>query len=87
MPQTQAKTESKETNLHPPTSIDTRLRSQVTGAICLALNLPASRLQRLSVQEMFVLCQQHGFEVDITIDKPAVLRPGEIGFAAELQPN
>jgi hypothetical protein len=33
---------------------------------------------------MFVLCQQHGFEVDITVEKPAALRKGEVGIVAEL---
>jgi hypothetical protein len=33
---------------------------------------------------MFVLCQQHGFEVDITLDKPAELRGEQVGFVAEL---
>jgi hypothetical protein len=33
---------------------------------------------------MFVLCQQHGFEVDITVERPANLQDGEIGFVTEL---
>jgi len=33
---------------------------------------------------MFVLCQQHGFEVDITVERPANLQDDEIGFVAEL---
>jgi hypothetical protein len=33
---------------------------------------------------MFVLCQQHGFEVNITVGEPANWNEGEIGFSAEL---
>jgi hypothetical protein len=33
---------------------------------------------------MFVLCQQHGFEVDITVEQPASLQDDEIGFVTEL---
>ena len=33
---------------------------------------------------MFVLCQQHGFDVDITVEEPAVLQGDEVGFVAEL---
>jgi hypothetical protein len=70
--------------LFSTTSIDTRVRSQIASTIAVALSLPATRVQTLSVQEMFVLCQQHGFEVDITVEKPAVLQDGEVGFVAEL---
>ena len=38
----------------------------------------------LSVREMFVLCQQHGFEVDITVEAPASLNDDEVGLSAEL---
>lgn len=63
---------------------DTRVRSQIAATVSYALGVPAVRVQQLSLQEMFVLCQQHGFEVEITIDQPAALRPEQIGFAAEL---
>jgi len=33
---------------------------------------------------MFVLCQQHGFEVDITVEEPADLNDDEVGLVAEL---
>ena len=33
---------------------------------------------------MAVLCQQHGFEVGITVGKPANLNEGEAGLTAEL---
>ena len=69
-----------------PTSISNRVRSQITSTVSFALKLPASRLQKLSLQEMFVLCQQHGYEVDITVGKPASLRSDEIALVAELQP-
>jgi hypothetical protein len=36
------------------------------------------------VQVQFVLCQQFGFEVDITVGEPANWNEGEIGFSAEL---
>ena len=68
----------------PSTSIDTRVRSQIASTISFALGVPATRVQTLSVQEMFVLCQQHGFEVDITVERPASLQDDEIGFVAEL---
>ena len=68
----------------PSTSIDTRVRSQIASTISFALGVPATRVQTLSVQEKFVLCQQHGFEVDITVEKPAALRKGEVGIVAEL---
>ena len=42
------------------------------------------RVQTLSVREMFVLCQQHGFEVDITVGEPASLNDDEVAFVAEL---
>jgi len=41
-------------------------------------------VQTLSLQEMFVLCQQHGFEVDNTVEQPASLQDGEIGIVTEL---
>jgi len=66
------------------TFIDTRVRSQIAATVSFALGISATRVQTLSVQEMFVLCQQHGFEVDITVEKPTSLRDGEIGFATEL---
>jgi hypothetical protein len=66
------------------TFIDTRVRSQIASTISFALGVPATRVQTLSVQEMFVLCQQHGFEVDITVEEPAALREGEVGIVAEL---
>ena len=68
----------------PSTSIDTRVRSQIAATVSFALGISATRVQTLSVQEMFVLCQQHGFEVDITVGEPANLNDGEIGFSAEL---
>ena len=66
------------------TAIDTRVRAQIASTISLALGIPTTRVQNLSVQEMFVLCQQHGFEVDITVEKPASLQDDEIGFVIEL---
>jgi hypothetical protein len=66
------------------TFINTRVRSQIASTVSFALGVPATRVQTLSVQEMFVLCQQHGFEVDITLERPAALREGEISFSAEL---
>ena len=66
------------------TSISTRLHAQIASTVSLALGLPTQRVQTLSVQEMFVLCQQHGFEVDITVGRPANLDEGEVGLAAEL---
>jgi len=33
---------------------------------------------------MFVLCQQHGFEVDIAAEKPALLNDDDVIFVAEL---
>lgn len=73
-----------EEHLPSPTLIDTRVRSQVAATVSLAIGVPAARLQRLSIQEIFVLCQQHGFEVDITTDKPADLQDNEVGFTVEL---
>ena len=66
------------------TAISTRVHAQIASTVSFALGLPATRVQRLSVQEMFVLCQQHGFEVDITVEKPANLNEGEVGYTAEL---
>ena len=66
------------------TSISTRVQAQIASTVSLALGLPPTRVQSLSVQEMFVLCQQHGFEVDITVGEPANWNEGEIGFSAEL---
>jgi hypothetical protein len=66
------------------TAIDTRVRAQIASTISLALGIPTTRVQNLSVQEMFVLCQQQGFEVDITVGEPANWNEGEIGFSAEL---
>ena len=68
----------------PSTSIDTRVRSQIAATVSFALGISATRVQTLSVQEMFVLCQQHGFEVDITVERPASLQDDEIGFVTEL---
>jgi hypothetical protein len=33
---------------------------------------------------MFVLCQQHGFAVDITVERPTSLNDDEVGLSAEL---
>jgi hypothetical protein len=33
---------------------------------------------------MFVLCQQHGFEVDISVEQPALLQEDEFSFVGEL---
>ena len=52
--------------------------------VSFALGISATRVQTLSLQEMFVLCQQHGFKVDITVERPANLQDDEIGFVAEL---
>ena len=66
------------------TSVSTRVHAQIASTISVALGLPATRVQTLSVREMFVLCQQHGFAVDITVEKPASLNDGELGLVAEL---
>ena len=66
------------------TFIDTRVRSQIASTVSSALGVPATRVQSLSLQDMFVLCQQHGFEVDITVERPAALREGEVGIVTEL---
>jgi hypothetical protein len=66
------------------TFIDTRVRSQIASTISFASGVPATRLQTLIVQEMLVLCQQHGSEVDITVEKPANPQDDEMGFVAEL---
>ena len=66
------------------TFIDTRVRSQIASTVSFALGISATRVQTLSVPEMFVLCQQHGFEVDITVERPASLQDDETGFVAEL---
>ena len=70
------------------TSISTRVHAQIAATVSVAIGFPVgfpvARVQTLSLQEMFVLCQQHGFEVDITIEKPAVLQNNEVGFVAEL---
>ena len=66
------------------TLVSPRVHAQIASTISFALALPAARVQTLSVREMFVLCQQHGFEVDITVEKPAVFQGDEVGFVAEL---
>src|SRR3982750_346923 len=66
------------------TSLSPRVHAQIASTVSLVLGLPATRVQTLSVREMFVLCQQHGFEVDITVEKPADLNDGELGLVAEL---
>ena len=66
------------------TSVSPRVHAQIASTISFALALPAARVQTLSVREMFVLCQQHGFEVDITVEEPAVFQGDEVGFVAEL---
>ena len=68
----------------PSTSISTRVHAQIAATVSVAIGLPVTRVQMLSVQEMFVLCQQHGFEVDITVGTPANLNEGEVGLVAEL---
>ena len=68
----------------PSNSISTRAHAQIAATVSLALGIPPTRVQTLSVQEMFVLCQQHGFEVDITVEKPANLNNGEIILSTEL---
>jgi hypothetical protein len=70
--------------LSTSTSVSPRVHAQIASTISFALALPAARVQTLSVREMFVLCQQHGFEVDITVEKPAVFQGDEVGFVAEL---
>jgi len=64
--------------------LDAFPRSRLRPTVLLALGLPPTRVQSLSVQEMFVLCQQFGFEVDITVGEPGNWNEGEIGFSAEL---
>ena len=66
------------------TSLSPRVHAQIASTVSFALGLPATRVQTLSVREMFVLCQQHGFDVDITVEKPASLNDGELGLVAEL---
>jgi hypothetical protein len=66
------------------TFIDTRVRTQIASTVSFALGVPATRVQTLSVQEMFVLYQQHGFEVGLTVKQPAGLQDGEIAFVTEL---
>ena len=68
----------------PSTSITPRVLAQIASTVSFALGLPTARVQTLSVQEMFVLCQQHGFEVDIAAEKPASLNDDEVIFVAEL---
>ncbi len=65
------------------TSLSPRVHAQIASTVSLVLGLPATRVQTLSCQEMFVLCQQHGFEVDITVGEPAN-RDDEVAFVAEL---
>ena len=66
--------------MSPRTSIDTRVRSQIASTVSFALGLPAPRVQTLTLQEIFVLCQQHGFEVDITVEAPANYDGYDAGF-------
>ncbi len=66
------------------TSISPRVHTQIASTVSFALGLPAARVQTLSVREIFVLCQQHGFEVDITVEKPANLPNDEVVIVAEL---
>ena len=66
------------------TALSPRVHAQIASTVSLVLGLPATRVQTLSVREMFVLCQQHGFEVDIMVEKPADLNDDEVGFSAEL---
>ena len=68
----------------PSPSLSPRVHAQIASTISFALGLPATRVQTLSVREMFVLCQQHGFEVDITVERPASLNDDEVGLSAEL---
>ncbi len=70
--------------LLPSTSLSPRAHAQIASTISFALGLPATRVQTLSFREMFVLCQQHGFEVDITVGEPAALSDSEVGIVAEL---
>ena len=70
--------------MSPRTSIDTRVRSQIASTVSFALGLPAPRIQTLTLQEIFVLCQQHGFEVDIIVETPPNYDGDEVGFTAEL---
>ena len=66
------------------TSLSPRVHAQIASTVSFALGLPATRVQMLSCQEMFVLCQQHGFEVDITVGEPASVSDSEVGIVAEL---
>jgi hypothetical protein len=68
----------------PSTWISTRVHAQIAATVSVAVGLPVTRVETLSLVEMFVLCQQHGFEVDITVEKPANLNEGEVGLVAEL---
>ena len=65
-------------------SLSPRVHAQIASTVSFALGLPATRVETLSVREMFVLCQQHGFEVDITVERPASLNDDEVGSSAEL---
>lgn len=65
-------------------SISTRVHAQIAATVSPAVGVPMTRVQTLSVQELFVLCQQHGFEVDITVGNPANLNEGEVSLVAEL---
>ena len=43
------------------------------------------RIQQLSIQEMFVLCQQHGFDVDLTTERLPAVHDKEVAFVVELE--
>jgi hypothetical protein len=66
------------------TSLSPRVHAQIASTVSVALGVPATRVQTLSFQEMLVLCQQHGFEVDITVEAPASLNDDEVAIVTEL---
>src|SRR3954468_5996246 len=71
-----------EDRLGPPEQPSSRIVGRATSSA--AERTYGHTVQTLSLQEMFVLCQQHGFEVDNTVEQPASLQDGEIGIVTEL---
>lgn len=80
------------------TALDTRLRLQIASTISNALGISERSLCKLSLREMFVLCQQAGFEVEFTVDKPLppihgrqfvaeIERPREAAYERPLRPQ
>src|SRR5690349_8502233 len=65
------------------TALDTRVSAQIASTVSLALGLPPTRVQCLTVQEIFVLCQESESEVTTTVGDPPTGNT-EMGFSAEL---